>query len=61
MYKTICEYVSRLTMSDKYLLGVSIAILANPTIAMLAAIVVVLYFFTTLVHQVAKDMGLKEQ
>lgn len=44
MLKILMEALKELSLSDKYILGVSLAILINPTVALVAATLVLTYF-----------------
>lgn len=44
MLKILLEALKELSLSDKYILGVSLAILINPTLALCAAVLVLSYF-----------------
>lgn len=52
MFKIVVNTLKELPLSDKYMLGVSIAILVNPTLALCIAGVVITYFIYKLSKQI---------
>lgn len=55
MFNKLIEAVKGLSMQDKYLVGVSLAIVVNPTFALIVAVMTLTFFIWQIGKQIAKD------